>query len=57
MNDRERKEFIRILQQYKMKFSRSRKASMKFLVDVGILTKKGNLRKPYKNLCIPREQD
>jgi hypothetical protein len=57
MSEKDHKEFILILQQYKQKLSKSKKASRKFLVDTGIVTEKGNLREPYKHLCIPQEQD
>lgn len=58
MSDKEKREFSAILQQYKEKLSGNKKASRQFLVDVGIITPKGNLRKPYKHLtlCIPQEQ-
>jgi hypothetical protein len=56
MSDKDRKEFIDILQKYKVKLSKNKKASKKFLVDAGITTEKGNLKMTYKNLCIPQEQ-
>jgi hypothetical protein len=57
MSEKERQEFARILEEYKMKLSKDKKASRQFLVDTGIFTKKGNLRQPYKHLCIPPDQD
>lgn len=57
MSEKDHQEFIVILEQYKQKLSKSKKASRKFLVDTGIVTAKGNLREPYKHLCIPPEQD
>lgn len=57
MSDKDRKEFIVILEQYKSRLSKDKEASRKFLVDVGIVTKNGNLREPYKHLCIPQDQD
>ena len=57
MRDKERKEFIVILEQYKSRLSKDKEASRKFLMDVGIVTKKGNLRQAYKHLCIPYDQD
>ncbi|HEX5154284.1 MAG TPA: hypothetical protein VFW07_22705 [Parafilimonas sp.] len=57
MSDKEREEFIKALKTQTEKLSKNKKASRKFLVDVGIITKKGNLRKPYKHLCIPQDQD
>ncbi len=56
MSDKDRKEFIDILQKYKTKLSKNKKASQKFLTDAGITTSKGNLKKVYKDLCIPQEQ-
>jgi len=57
MSDRERKEFIEALKAHTQKLSKDKKASKKFLVDAGIITDKGNLRKPYQHLCIPQDQD
>ncbi len=57
MSDKERKEFIEALKAHTQKLSKDKKASRKFLVDTGIITDKGNLRKPYKHLCIPQDQD
>jgi hypothetical protein len=56
MSDKERKEFEAILKSYKKKLSGNRKASRALLVKTGIVTKKGNLTKNYKHLCIPQEQ-
>lgn len=56
MSDKERKEFETILKKYKKKLSGNREASRALLVRTGIVTKKGNLTKNYKHLCIPQEQ-
>lgn len=56
MSDKDRQDFIEILQKYKVKLSKNKKASKKFLVDAGITTPKGNLKKAYKDLCIPQGQ-
>jgi len=56
MADSEIKDFVGILEQYKEKVSRSKSASRKFLVELGIVTNKGNLKKNYRHLCIPPEQ-
>ncbi|UCS95034.1 hypothetical protein KZP23_08500 [Echinicola marina] len=56
MEDKELDNFINILEQYKVKVSKSKSASRKFLVELGIVTEKGNLKKNYKHLCIPQEQ-
>ena len=57
MSDKEVQEFQEILKAYKKKVTRSKEASREFLVELGVLTEKGNLRKQYKNLCIPQEQE
>ncbi len=48
--------FLEILDKYKSKVSKSEKSSKAFLVELGVITEKGNLRKNYKDLCIPKEQ-
>jgi len=48
--------FLVFLEKYKDKVSKSEKASKAFLVDLGIITEKGNLRKNYKNFYIPTQQ-
>jgi hypothetical protein len=42
---------------YRAKATSSKRAARENLVDSGIFTKKGNLRKPYKHLCIPQGPD
>lgn len=56
MADKELNEFVEILEKYKTRVSKSKSASKKFLIDLGIVTDKGNLKKNYKHLCIPQEQ-
>ena len=56
MTDKERQEFLKLLETYKNKFSKSEKAAKKFLIEIGVYTEKGNLTKNYKHLCIPQEQ-
>jgi hypothetical protein len=57
MNDQERKQFMEAARLYRAKATSSKRAARENLVDSGIFTKKGNLRKPYKHLCIPQGQD
>ena len=57
MSEKELKQFSVAIKKYTKKLSNDRKASKSFLVKTGIITSKGNLRAPYKNLCIPQEQD
>jgi hypothetical protein len=54
MTDQEREQFFKDAAKHKKEVSSNKKAAQKFLIDIGIFTPKGNLRKPYKNLCIPR---
>ncbi len=56
MSDRERKDYLTRLEQLGKKLAEDPIAAKQFLVDAGIITPKGNLRKPYKNLCIPQGQ-
>lgn len=57
MSDKERKKFSEAIKKYTTKLSKNKEASKQFLVDTGIITEKGNLREPYKPLCIPQEVD
>ena len=56
MSEKELKEFSAAIKLYTEKLSKNKKASKEFLVKTGIITTKGNLREPYKHLCIPQEQ-
>lgn len=40
------------LEKTQTELSKSQEASRKFLFDTGIITEKGNLKKPYKHLFI-----
>jgi hypothetical protein len=55
MTEKERKEFLSILEEYKTRLSKNEKKAKEFLVDVGVYTEKGNLSKNYKHLCIQQE--
>ena len=57
MSGKERKDLSKAMKEFAVKLSKDRSASKAFLVRTGIITAKGNLRKPYKNLCIPQGQD
>jgi hypothetical protein len=56
MTEKEKSDLKRALKEYKKEVTSSKKASQKFLVELGVFTKKGNVRKEYKNLCIPPDQ-
>ncbi len=53
MTDKDRNEFIKFMEDYKVKLSKSKKLSREFLVRVGIITPKGNRTKMYKHFHIP----
>ncbi len=57
LKEKETEQFISILVKYKEKVSKTEKTSKKFLVDLGLITEKGNLKKNYKNICIPEAQE
>ena len=57
MSEKELKQFSDAIKRYTKRLSNNKEASKTFLVKTGIITRKGNLRAPYKNLCIPQEQD
>jgi len=56
MSEKERKEFEIILKNYSKMLSGNKKASRALLINAGIVTKKGNLKKNYRHLCIQQEQ-
>lgn len=57
MSDKEARELLKTLKDSKKKITKTQKSSREFLVELGIFTKKGNLKKNYKDLCIPQYQD
>lgn len=57
MSENEKKAFSIAIKKYAIKLSKNKEASKTFLVKTGIITEKGNLREPYKHLCIPQDQD
>ena len=56
MTESEIKRLLLVLDSHKKKVLKSKKASQEFLVKTGIFTKKGNLTKNYRDLCMPQEQ-
>lgn len=53
MSKQEKEDFKKAVESHKKEVLASKEASQQFLVELGIFTKKGNVRKPYKHLCIP----
>jgi hypothetical protein len=56
MSQKERDEFAKQAIAHRKTVTASARASKKFLVAVGVLTSKGNLRKFPKPACIPHAQ-
>ena len=52
MSEKEQKELLEGLKEYKRKVTRSKKASRKFLERLGIVDSDGNKTEAYKDLCI-----
>jgi hypothetical protein len=57
MDDNKISALIEKLEKYRKTMETNQKASKEFLIKVGVVTKKGDLRANYKHLCIPLEQD
>ena len=58
LKEKEEDPFITILKAYQLEVTKSKAASKKFLVDIGVMTKKGNLTKNYRALAnIPTRVD
>jgi hypothetical protein len=57
MSQTERNQFLAAIQDKKKQLAGKQKESLSFLMEAGIVNKQGKLRKEYKNLCIPQEQD
>lgn len=57
MTTQEKEKLKNALKAYKQEVTATKAASQKFLVELGVFTEKGKVRKGYKNLCIPPAQD
>ena len=56
MNNEEVKNFNAIIKAYGKIIAGDKVKSKKMLVEIGVITKKGNVRKPYKGLCTTEVQ-
>jgi hypothetical protein len=52
MSEKEDKNYLISLQDFLKEVTATKEASRKFLIDVGIVNKKGKRTKEYKHLCI-----
>lgn len=55
MNDKKIDQLVAKLEKYKLELSKDENKSKAFLINAGILTKKGMVNKNYKHLCIRPE--
>ena len=56
MSEKERLEEDKFWEKFEKKVTKTPQASMDFLIELGVLTKKGNVSKSYRHLCTPAEQ-
>jgi hypothetical protein len=56
MSDKEYKDFNKALKRKEKILSSSKEERVKFLQQIGIYNKNGNLSKPFKELCTPKGQ-
>lgn len=57
MNSKEIKTFDAVIKAYGRKVASDKGASKNLLVNIGVITDKGNVRKAYKQLCTAGDQD
>lgn len=57
MNSKEIKTFDAIIKAYEKKVASNKTLSKTMLVNIGVITDKGNVRKAYKQLCTAGDQD
>ena len=53
MTDKERKNLLAYMEEFKKKVEGDKELAQQFLIEVGIYTKNGKLAKPYKHLQLP----
>jgi len=57
LKDKDIENFISVLLKYKEKITKTPNSSKKFLIDLGVMTKKGNLTKHYREICTPEGRE
>jgi hypothetical protein len=57
MTDQEREEFLRYMEEFRLKIKGNRELSREFLIAAGIYTEEGVLAEPYEDLYIPRPDE
>jgi hypothetical protein len=56
MNEKDRKRLSKAIKRTRKNSLKSKRTAFNLLVDIGMITKNGNLRHPYKDVCIPQKQ-
>jgi hypothetical protein len=51
-----REQELKEMRKFVASLKKNPEKTKEILVNAGIITPKGNLRKPYRNLCIPRQE-
>ena len=57
MSSKEIRDFNTVIKTYGKKVAESKEESKKMLEEIGVITKKGNVRKQFRNLCTATVQD
>lgn len=57
MSKQELIKFKKAIEDKRLEISNNKEKAREFLYTVGVLTKNGNLKKEYKDLCILEKQD
>lgn len=57
MSDREFDDFRKKLKDYGTEVTKTKESSQKFLKEIGVITKSGNIKASYKNLCTQPKLD
>ena len=55
MTEEERQILLNAIEKRTQKALKSKEAALKYLVELGILTKDGNFTPPYNQVCTPEE--
>lgn len=55
MTEEERQILLDSLEKRKKKALKSKRAALKYLIEIGMYTPKGNLRAPYNAVCTQEE--
>ena len=57
MSDKELKTYLSELKKAADAISKDKEKSIKFLKDIGLLNREGKVKRQFRDLCIPIDQD